>query len=50
MFQTWEDHILNINLCVKLVIPFIFTGIQRLKIGLFYKSNSLSLVHRWFIF
>jgi len=46
----WEDHILNINLCVKFVIPLIFTEIQRKGIRLFNKSNSLSLMYRWFIY
>jgi len=35
---------LNINVCVTFVKPFIFAGIQRVKIGLFYKSNSQSFV------
>ena len=25
------DHVLNVNLCVKFVIPFIFTDIHRVK-------------------
>ena len=39
-----EDYALNIKFCVKLVIPFIFTSIPRVKTGLFYKTNSVSLV------
>jgi len=41
----WEDHVLNINLCIKFVIPLIFTEIQRKGIGLFNKSNSVSLMY-----
>jgi len=35
-----EDHALNINLCI--VRLFLFTGIQRVKTGLFCKSNRAS--------
>jgi len=35
-----KDHVLNINLCVKL-LTFIFTVIQRVKVGLFKKSNGV---------
>jgi len=30
--QAGKDHVVNISLCVKLVIPFIFTVIQGVKI------------------
>jgi len=33
--QAGKDHVVNINLCVKLVIPFIFTVIQGVKIRRF---------------
>jgi len=33
------DHVLIINLCVKFMIPLIFTDIQRKKIRLFNKSE-----------
>jgi len=35
---------LNINFFVTFVKPFIFTGIQRLKTGLFYKRNSVIFI------
>ena len=41
-----KTRIWNINLCVKLVIPFIFTLIQRVKTR---KSSSTSFMCRWFI-
>jgi len=41
---------LNINLCVKLVIKFIFTLIQRVKTALFGKSNSVSFIYRWLMY
>ena len=49
-FHMWEDHILNANLRVKLVIPFIFTSIQRVKTCLFDKSNRVCLMYRWFVY
>jgi len=39
-----------ILICVKLAIPFIFTVIQRVKTGLFGKSNSVSYMYRWFVY
>jgi len=45
-----KDHVLNINLCVKLMITFVFTLIQRVKAGLFGKSSSASFMYRWFIY
>jgi len=46
-----EDHAVNMNLCVKLVVPFIFADIQRVKIWLFNnKSDGVSFVYRWFIY
>jgi len=46
----WEDHVLNIKLCVEFVIPLIFTEIQRKGIRFFNKSNDVSLVYRRFIY
>ena len=46
----WEDHVLNINLCVKFVIPLIFTEIQRKGITLFNKNNGVNLMYRRFIY
>jgi len=41
---------LNIYLCVKLMIPFIFTVICRaLKLG-FKKRKDVSFMYRWFIY
>jgi len=37
-----KDPVLNINLCIKLVTPFILSLIQRVKTVLFSKSNSMS--------
>jgi len=39
-----EDHVLNVNLSMKLLIPFIFTDIQRVKNWLFDKSNGVCFV------
>jgi len=51
LLHTGQDHDFDINLCVKLAIPFIFTGMQRVKNGLFYKRKSVCFVYmyRWFI-
>jgi len=38
LFVTRKDHGLDINLCIKFVTSFIFTGVQRVKIRLFYKT------------
>jgi len=38
-----EESCLNINLFVKLVVPFIFTLTHRVKIGLLGKCNKLHL-------
>jgi len=46
LFHTREDHAMNINLCVKFSKPFIFTGIQSIKTGLFHKC----VVQRFSIF
>ena len=43
-----EDHVLNNNLCVKFVIPLIFTEIRRKVIRLFNKGNGVSFM--WFIY
>jgi len=40
----------NSNLCAKLVVPYIFTDIQRVKIRLFNKSYGVSFMYRWFIY
>jgi len=39
-----QDPVLNINLAVNLVIPFIYTDIQRVKTWLFDKSNGVCFV------
>ena len=46
----WEDHVLNINLCVKSVIPLIFTEIYRRGVRFFNKSNGVSLMYRRFAY
>jgi len=38
------------DLCVKLVVPFIFVDIQEVKIWLFNKSDDVSFMYRWFIY
>jgi len=43
LFHTTEDRDF-INLCVSFVNPCIFTGIQKVKAGLFYKSNSVVVI------
>jgi len=50
LFHMGEDHVLNVNLRVKLVIPFIFTDIQRVKTWLFDKCKGTYCVQRWFIY
>jgi len=42
----WEDHVLNVNLCVKFVIPLIFTEIYRKGLRFFNKSDGVSLMYR----
>jgi len=49
LFHTRANRALNINLCVKFVKPFFLRGIQEVKTVLFYKSNRVRLMHRWFI-
>ena len=46
----WKDHILNINLCVKSVIPLIFTEIWRRGVRFFNKSKGVSLIYRRFAY
>jgi len=47
----WKgSHFEYLTLGVKLVIPLIFTLIQRLKTGLFGKSDIVSFMNRWFIY
>jgi len=41
-----EDHVVNINLCAKLVVPFIFADIQGVKIWLFNKSGDVRFMYR----
>jgi len=43
-FRMGNNHALNTHCCVKFVIPFILTGIPRVKSGFFYKSNSVSFM------
>jgi len=38
-----KDHVLNANLHVKLVMPFIFTDIQRVRTWLFDKVMVYAL-------
>jgi len=45
-----EDHVLSINLGVKLVIPFIFTDIQGVKTWLFDKTIGVCFVWRWCVY
>ena len=45
-----EDHVLNVDLRVSQVMPFIFTGIQRVPTWLFDKSNVLCFVQRWLVY
>jgi len=45
-----KDHVMNINLCDKMMMPFVFTDVQRGKTWLFGKSNSVSFMHRWFVY
>jgi len=44
LIHTREDHALNIISFFTFVKPFIFTCIQRLKTGLFYKRNSVIFI------
>ena len=44
------DHVLNVDLRVNLVIPFIFTDIQRVTTWLFDKSNGVCFVQRWLVY
>jgi len=39
----------NINLCVKLVVPF-FANIQRVNMWLFNKSDDVGFMFWWFIY
>jgi len=52
--QELEDHeggsCFEIILCAEFVKPFIFTGIHRIKTGLFYKSNRVCFIDWWFIY
>jgi len=41
-FSHGKDHVLNINLCVKLVMPFIFTLFQKWKLGCSTKAVQAS--------
>jgi len=36
-----EDHILNVDLCVKLVITFISTDTENMRTWLFHKRNGV---------
>jgi len=44
-----EDHAVNINLCVKLVVPLILADTQRAKIS-FNKRDDVSFMYWWFIY
>ena len=39
-----KDHVLNVNLRVNWVLPFIFTDVQRVATWLFDKSNGVCFV------
>jgi len=39
-----QNHALNINLCLRFVISIALISVQRVKVGLFYKNNSASLI------
>jgi len=39
-----KDHVLNVDLRINLVVPFIFTDIQRVTTWLFDKSNGVCSV------
>ena len=41
---------MNINLCAKLVVSFIFADIHGVKIRLFNKSDDASFMYRWLIY
>ena len=45
-----EDHVLNVDLRVNYVIPFIFTDIQRVTTWLFDKSNGVCFVQRRLVY
>jgi len=45
-----EDHVLNVDVRVNKVIPFIFTDIQRVTTWLFGKSNGVCFVQRWLVY
>jgi len=36
--------------CIKLVIPSIFTVVQRVKIWLFNKRNGVRFIYRWYVY
>ena len=44
------DHVLNINVFVKFVIPLIFTDVQRKGIRLLNKSNAVIFMYPWFVY
>jgi len=45
-----EDHVLNINLHIKLLILLIFTDIQGVKVCLFHEGNNVSSMLSWLIY
>jgi len=45
-----EDHVLNVDLRVSQVIPFIFTDIQRVTTWLFDKNSGVCFVQRWLVY
>jgi len=42
--ESWFEY--YSNLCVTSVMPFIFTGTQKVKTGLFHESNCVRFVDR----
>ena len=45
-----ENHVLNVDLRVNSVIPFIFTDVQRVTAWLFDKINGVCFVQRWLVY
>jgi len=50
IFHMRKNHVLDINLCIYCFVPLLLTDIQKVKIWLFYNSNSARVINRWFIF
>jgi len=48
-FTSGEDHVLNVNLHIRLVRTFIFTDIQRVKTWVRNKSNGVCLLKQGYL-